>query len=260
MTQAVDSVTGTITRGYDGLDRLTSETTPQGSVTYTYDSAGRRQTMTVAVYFYRARYYNPTLQRFISEDTIRYRGGINLYAYARNLPTEFIDPSGNAPCKIKCAATVADEVSIAGYFDLGDNPLVKGVLGNTWSGIYDTVQHFDQDPVKFAGDLALGGLGQGLVPGGGLLGGGVLGAGQDLALNTLQAGITGEGSDILELNLSSAAPGVGTSVSNLANEAGFTDLGTAGAEVAETGLAGVVAVAKLTWDSYAFAYGLWRCW
>jgi RHS repeat-associated protein len=48
MTQAVDSITGTLSRGYDGLDRLTSETSPQGSVTYTYDSAGRRQTMTVS--------------------------------------------------------------------------------------------------------------------------------------------------------------------------------------------------------------------
>ena len=48
MTQAVDSVTGTLRRGYDGLNRLTSETTPQGSITYTYDLAGRRQTMTVA--------------------------------------------------------------------------------------------------------------------------------------------------------------------------------------------------------------------
>ena len=32
VTQIVDSINGTITRGYDGLDRLTSETTPQGSV------------------------------------------------------------------------------------------------------------------------------------------------------------------------------------------------------------------------------------
>jgi YD repeat-containing protein len=44
----VASVTGTITRGYDGLDRLTSEQTPQGTVSYTYDAASRRQTMTVA--------------------------------------------------------------------------------------------------------------------------------------------------------------------------------------------------------------------
>ena len=47
LTKAVDSVTGTITRGYDGLDRLTSETTPQGTVSYTYDAASRRQTSTV---------------------------------------------------------------------------------------------------------------------------------------------------------------------------------------------------------------------
>jgi RHS repeat-associated protein len=48
LTNLVDSVTGTITRGYDGLDRLTSEQTPQGTVSYTYDAASRRQTMTVA--------------------------------------------------------------------------------------------------------------------------------------------------------------------------------------------------------------------
>jgi RHS repeat-associated protein len=46
--QAVDSLAGTITQVYDGLDRLTSETTPQGSVSYNYDSAGRRTSMTVA--------------------------------------------------------------------------------------------------------------------------------------------------------------------------------------------------------------------
>jgi len=47
LLQVNDSISGLITRGYDGLDRLTSETTPQGSVSYTYDKAGRRTTMTV---------------------------------------------------------------------------------------------------------------------------------------------------------------------------------------------------------------------
>jgi RHS repeat-associated protein len=41
-------VGGTITRAYDGLDRLTSETTPEGSISYTYDTNGRRTGMTVA--------------------------------------------------------------------------------------------------------------------------------------------------------------------------------------------------------------------
>lgn len=39
---------GTITRGYDLLDRLTSEVTPEGTVSYTYEAADRRATMTVA--------------------------------------------------------------------------------------------------------------------------------------------------------------------------------------------------------------------
>jgi YD repeat-containing protein len=48
MTQAVDSAGGTITEAYDNLDRLTSETTPQGQISYGYDLAGRRASMTVA--------------------------------------------------------------------------------------------------------------------------------------------------------------------------------------------------------------------
>ena len=48
LIQVVDALAGTIMRGYDLLDRLTSETTPEGTVSYSYDAAGRRETMTVA--------------------------------------------------------------------------------------------------------------------------------------------------------------------------------------------------------------------
>ena len=52
LTQVADSTTGagTITRGYDDLDRLTSETQPNApspGVLYTYRADGTRQTMTV---------------------------------------------------------------------------------------------------------------------------------------------------------------------------------------------------------------------
>jgi RHS repeat-associated protein len=47
LTQAVDSLSGTITRGYDGMDRLISDATPQGTVSYTYDNAGRTASLTV---------------------------------------------------------------------------------------------------------------------------------------------------------------------------------------------------------------------
>jgi YD repeat-containing protein len=48
MTKAVDSIAGTINRGYDDLDDLVSEATQPGSITYQYDLAGRRTSMTVA--------------------------------------------------------------------------------------------------------------------------------------------------------------------------------------------------------------------
>jgi RHS repeat-associated protein len=48
LVQVVDSVSGTITRSYDGLNRLTLEVTPQGSVSYAYDAASRRTSMSVS--------------------------------------------------------------------------------------------------------------------------------------------------------------------------------------------------------------------
>jgi uncharacterized protein RhaS with RHS repeats len=44
--------------------------------------------------YYRARYYDPKIGRFISEDPIRLRGGVNVYEYAHNNPTRFGDPLG----------------------------------------------------------------------------------------------------------------------------------------------------------------------
>jgi RHS repeat-associated protein len=46
------------------------------------------------LYYYRARYYQPRLQRFIAEDLIGLKGGINLYRYVRNNPAGFTDPLG----------------------------------------------------------------------------------------------------------------------------------------------------------------------
>ncbi|MFZ2631084.1 MAG: RHS repeat-associated core domain-containing protein [Desulfosalsimonadaceae bacterium] len=47
------------------------------------------------LYFMRARYYDPKVGRFISEDPKGFDGGdVNLYAYAGNNPVMFVDPSG----------------------------------------------------------------------------------------------------------------------------------------------------------------------
>jgi len=46
-------------------------------------------------YYMRARYYDPEVGRFVSEDPIGFEGGdVNLYAYVQNNPVMFVDPSG----------------------------------------------------------------------------------------------------------------------------------------------------------------------
>ena len=49
------------------------------------------------IYFYRARYYDPHVGRFASEDPIGLRGGINYYQYVLNDPIALTDPMGEAP-------------------------------------------------------------------------------------------------------------------------------------------------------------------
>ncbi|MGF6767616.1 RHS repeat-associated protein [Paraburkholderia sp. GAS199] len=48
MTGISDSQGGNIARGYDDLDRVTSETTAQGNVTYSYDAASRRTSFQIS--------------------------------------------------------------------------------------------------------------------------------------------------------------------------------------------------------------------
>jgi RHS repeat-associated protein len=50
------------------------------------------------LYYMRARYYDPNVGRFISEDPLGFGGGdVNLYAYVQNNPVNRIDPFGLKP-------------------------------------------------------------------------------------------------------------------------------------------------------------------
>jgi RHS repeat-associated protein len=63
--------------------------------TNTYQYTGRVNDGT-GLYYYRARYYSPRFQRFISEDPAGFAGGqTNLYSYTSNSPTNLNDPTGH---------------------------------------------------------------------------------------------------------------------------------------------------------------------
>jgi RHS repeat-associated protein len=72
------------------------KSTASGTATTPFQFTGRENDGT-GLFFYRARYYSPTYQRFIAQDPIDFRGGINLYAYAINNPIIFGDQLGLCP-------------------------------------------------------------------------------------------------------------------------------------------------------------------
>ncbi len=74
------------------------KTTVSGAAsTNSYQYAGRENDGT-GLYYNRARYYDPNLQRFISQDPLGFGGGdLNLYAYVRDNPITLSDPSGLRP-------------------------------------------------------------------------------------------------------------------------------------------------------------------
>jgi RHS repeat-associated protein len=70
-------------------------TTQTGATnTNSYKYTGREDDGT-GLYYYRARYYQPRLQRFIAEDPIEFLGGdVNLYAYVESNPVNLNDSLG----------------------------------------------------------------------------------------------------------------------------------------------------------------------
>ncbi|MBK6424616.1 MAG: RHS repeat-associated core domain-containing protein [Gemmatimonadetes bacterium] len=57
-------------------------------------AAGREYDGESGLYYMRARYYDPALGRWISEDPIGTAGGLNVYAYAGNDPVNLTDSPG----------------------------------------------------------------------------------------------------------------------------------------------------------------------
>jgi RHS repeat-associated protein len=65
---------------------------------------------TIGAYHYNARFYSTMLGRFMSADTVTQdlsSSSLNRYAYVRNAPTRFTDPTGHCVFGLECSPEIA---------------------------------------------------------------------------------------------------------------------------------------------------------
>jgi len=69
-------------------------TASTGSLVNPFRYTAREADTETGLYYYRARYYDSNVGRFLSEDPIGFNGGLDFYTYVANSPLNFVDPSG----------------------------------------------------------------------------------------------------------------------------------------------------------------------
>jgi RHS repeat-associated protein len=91
-TNGLTDASGNLTAStsYDAFGNATNANLPTR-----YQFTGREYDNFTGLHYYRARFYDANLGRFISQDPIGFKGGdINLYGYVKNNPTNLLDPLG----------------------------------------------------------------------------------------------------------------------------------------------------------------------
>lgn len=115
----------TLTRTYDPFGNMTSGASNSG-----YSFTGREWDGETGLYYYRARYYDAGLGRFISADPSGFIDGPNIYSYVRNMPHRYVDPSGRqaAAAILGGAARGAAKGARGGVLTAVAGALLGGVL------------------------------------------------------------------------------------------------------------------------------------
>ena len=100
---------------YDSYGQVTSETNPELDFRFGY--TGRERDEETGLYYYRARYFDPAVGTFVSEDPLGFGAGdANVYRYVGNSPTNYSDPSGEV---FQALIPVAAGLGPIGWVTLG---------------------------------------------------------------------------------------------------------------------------------------------
>ncbi len=106
---------------YDAFGALLAS---PGPVTQPYTFTGREFDAETGLYYYRARFYDPTAGRFVQEDPIGFAGGdTNLYGYVLNDPVNRIDPSGLSAVFINIDRTSQSVTATMGLVSVNGLPI-----------------------------------------------------------------------------------------------------------------------------------------
>jgi RHS repeat-associated protein len=143
----------------DGLGSLTSLSNSAGALaqTYTYDSFGKQTASSgsltnpfqytgreldseTGLYFYRARYYDPSTGRFLSEDPLQHDGGNNFYAYVLNDPLNLTDAFGKQSNSVDSALTQA--------IARGDSAEIEEILEDAKDVLSDKAKQAGREAIK----------------------------------------------------------------------------------------------------------------
>ena len=126
-----------------------------GTTTNSYTYTGR-EIDGLGINYYRARYYNPAIGRFISEDPMGFEGsGANLYAYVNDSPINFIDPPG-----LRCTCSYGQSSGMLRCVDNATGKVVAQGIG--YSGIGPGLNNPSMQGVEDTGPLPQGSYSIGL--------------------------------------------------------------------------------------------------